>query len=160
MALSWPVTTMPERIQRKRSEGWRLPAGAVCVDRTSRFGNPFREIDAAARELEDPRRACVTSYTEWINGDTAYGDVYIVHRRCFDRRWVRANLDLLAGRDLACWCLLPADGEPDVCHGAVLLSLANRQAGNDWCDDCDSNDCSCAEASVRAIEDVPTGGVL
>jgi hypothetical protein len=31
----------------------------------------------------------------------------------------------LAGKDLACWCKLPAAGEPDVCHAAVLLSVAN-----------------------------------
>lgn len=30
----------------------------------------------------------------------------------------------LGGRDLACWCVTPAPGCPDVCHGAVLLSLA------------------------------------
>jgi len=31
----------------------------------------------------------------------------------------------LAGRDLACWCSLPAPGEPDLCHAAVLLAVAN-----------------------------------
>lgn len=34
----------------------------------------------------------------------------------------------LAGRDLACWCPLPKPGEPDHCHGAVLLALANNPA--------------------------------
>jgi Domain of unknown function (DUF4326) len=32
----------------------------------------------------------------------------------------------LAGRDLACWCQLPADGEPDMCHAALLLVIANQ----------------------------------
>jgi Domain of unknown function (DUF4326) len=31
----------------------------------------------------------------------------------------------LAGRDLACWCPLPAAGEPDLCHAAALLVIAN-----------------------------------
>lgn len=31
----------------------------------------------------------------------------------------------LAGKDLACWCQLPGPGEPDLCHGAVLLAVAN-----------------------------------
>jgi hypothetical protein len=35
-------------------------------------------------------------------------------------RWMRANLHLLRGRDLACWCKLD---EP--CHADVLLRLAN-----------------------------------
>lgn len=34
----------------------------------------------------------------------------------------------LAGHDLACWCLLPEHGQPDHCHAAVLLSLANGGA--------------------------------
>lgn len=31
----------------------------------------------------------------------------------------------LAGRDLGCWCPLPAPGQPDLCHAAVLLAVAN-----------------------------------
>lgn len=33
--------TAPVRIQRWRSKGWRLPPGAVCVDRSTPWGNPF-----------------------------------------------------------------------------------------------------------------------
>src|SRR4051812_23870209 len=32
----------PQRIQRKRVTGWRLPDNTVCVGRPSRWGNPFR----------------------------------------------------------------------------------------------------------------------
>lgn len=32
---------MPKRIQRKRSKGWRMPAGAVYVGRGTKWGNPF-----------------------------------------------------------------------------------------------------------------------
>jgi hypothetical protein len=32
---------MPERIQRKRVKGWRMPPGAVYVGRPTRWGNPF-----------------------------------------------------------------------------------------------------------------------
>ena len=35
------MTDMPERIQRRRTKGWRLPAGAVYVGRPTRWGNPF-----------------------------------------------------------------------------------------------------------------------
>jgi hypothetical protein len=31
----------------------------------------------------------------------------------------------LAGKNLACWCGLPAADEPDRCHAAVLLEIAN-----------------------------------
>lgn len=32
---------MPQRIQRKRTKGWRMPQGAVYVGRGSKWGNPF-----------------------------------------------------------------------------------------------------------------------
>nr|WP_250776399.1 DUF4326 domain-containing protein [Rhodococcus sp. MSC1_016] len=32
---------MPQRIQRRRTKGWRMPDGAVYVGRGSRWGNPF-----------------------------------------------------------------------------------------------------------------------
>jgi hypothetical protein len=35
----------------------------------------------------------------------------------------------LAGRDLACWCPLPADAAADACHRSVLLAVAN---GWEW----------------------------
>lgn len=111
---------MPERIQRKRTRGWKLPAGAVIVDRTSRFGNPFRIADAIEANYEHPARACVSHFTAWIEGHASYQDTYTVGGRAFDRRWMREHLADLAGRDLACPC--PSGGD---CHASVLLRLAN-----------------------------------
>ena len=31
-----------KRVQRKRSKGFKLPANTKCVDRTTKFGNPFK----------------------------------------------------------------------------------------------------------------------
>jgi len=31
----------PQRIQRKRTKGWRMPVGAVYVGRPTKWGNPF-----------------------------------------------------------------------------------------------------------------------
>lgn len=36
---------VPERLQRKRTKGYRLPSGAVYVGRPTRFGNPFQDRD-------------------------------------------------------------------------------------------------------------------
>src|SRR5699024_864669 len=36
------LLTMPKRLKRERRKGWRKPENAVIVDRTSRWGNPFR----------------------------------------------------------------------------------------------------------------------
>lgn len=32
---------MPERIQLRRTKGWRMPPDTVKVDRTTKWGNPF-----------------------------------------------------------------------------------------------------------------------
>lgn len=54
------------------------------------------------------------------------------------RRWLPTRPDLiaaargeLAGKNLACWCPLPArlsqlDWEPDYCHARVLMDVANN----------------------------------
>lgn len=114
---------MPQRIQRRRARGWRIPDGAVIVDRTSRFGNPFRIADAVEANYEHPARACVSHFTAWLEGHSAYQDTYTVGARTFDRRWMRAHLADLAGRDLACTC---PPGAP--CHADVLLKLAANGA--------------------------------
>lgn len=42
---------------------------------------------------------------------------------------LRARLPSLRGKNLACWCHLPAPGEPDICHAKVLLEIANAPDG-------------------------------
>jgi hypothetical protein len=78
-----------------------MPAGAVKVDRATRWGNPFRADDAAQRA------AAVARYRLWI-GEPAQAAL---------RDAARASL---RGKDLACWC--PLDGP---CHADVLLEIAN-----------------------------------
>lgn len=113
---------MPERIQRKRSAGWRKPNGAVCVDRTSGYGNPFTAADAIAQgQAASELQACavvVAMHERWLDG---YGpDTITSGARTFDRRWVHANLHRLAGRTLACYCDQPQPGRPDICHAVTL----------------------------------------
>lgn len=110
----------PERIQRKRTRGWRLPEGAVCVDRSSRFGNPWRvEKGGYTREQ------AVQRFEEYLavrrNPPPGWTDFFGYP----SDEEIRRELD---GKDLACWCPLPAEGEPDVCHAAVLLALIAMEA--------------------------------
>lgn len=123
--------TTPTRIQRRRTKGWRLPENAVIVSRPSRFGNPFLIKDAIDAEMGEPRSACASNYAEWLRVGTAggwYEATYRVGRQVFDRRRILDELHTLRGRDLACTCPLPEPGQPDHCHAAVLLQLANRPA--------------------------------
>ncbi len=117
---------MPERIQLKRSRGWRKPEGAVVVSRPSLWGNPFTITQRRDEEgwpwfvvwwpggiedvdwfqhMADARRVAVLMYRGHITGE-------------FDLP--AFDLSELTGKDLACWC--PLD-EP--CHADVLLDLAN-----------------------------------
>lgn len=125
---------MPNRIQRRRTRGWRKPEGAVIVSRPSRYGNPFTIQDAIDAEFEDPRRVAVVNFAEWLRVGTAggwYQHTYRVGRQTLDRRIILDGLADLRGRDLACTCPLPEPGQPDVCHGAALLALANSDGDPD-----------------------------
>lgn len=127
---------MPARIQRRRSRGWRAPAGAVYVGRPTRFGNPFTIAPAASR-----RGGSLDMWAVQYQGRTLgrWDDKTEARADAADRyaRWIReakqaslveAARAELAGRDLTCWCPEPEPGQPDHCHAAVLLELANLSA--------------------------------
>jgi len=40
-------------------------------------------------------------------------------------RYIREHTRELRGKNLACFCPLPAPGEPDLCHGFILIGAAN-----------------------------------
>lgn len=121
---------MPDGIQLKRTRGWRMPAGVVKVDRTTKWGNhwhvvwddeigfwkaeaDYRGFHGVAPAADRPRAARIAvdkfrrDLLDYPLGPMPYGP-----------ETVRAEL---AGRDLACWCGL---GEP--CHRDVLLVIANE----------------------------------
>lgn len=88
---------MPQRIQRKRAKGWRMPPNTVSVTRPGKWGNPFS--GAAAVD-------CVARYRKLLNTNDKMRD--------------DAKRELY-GKNLACWCALD---QP--CHADVLLDIANR----------------------------------
>lgn len=113
---------MPQRIQRRRTPGWKMPEGARYVGRgdRERWGNLFRVGDDLHLTTDGPRggvgvgmpitpQLAVDLYRAWVLARPAA---------------VEAAREDLAGLDLACWC--PLD-QP--CHADVLLDLANRPEG-------------------------------
>jgi uncharacterized protein DUF4326 len=110
----------PQRVQLRRSKGWRMPAGAVKVDRTTRFGNPF-----SIREHGHDR--AVELHRAWLTGSLAGQGIPAgrLEKLMTQREKVLAALPALRGKTLACWCPLPKPGERDNCHAALLLELAN-----------------------------------
>jgi hypothetical protein len=111
----------PRRIKLSRAKGWRLPADAVKVDRSTRWGNPF---NATQQYVCFPHRGLPVPLVA-LHEQPSLG-------RCIDlfTAYLRARLDQdpeflepLRGKHLACWCALD---QP--CHADVLLRLANEVA--------------------------------
>ena len=146
-----PTPERPKRIQLRRTKGWRMPDGAVIVDRRTKWGNWFVVQEIGSRyvgrlhdALPDPKAVVVVAMDKWGNrtgaqwggfADKAEAAAFAVelHRRSLLATRVDVDglvhhkhyLGDLRGRDLACWC--PLD-KP--CHADVLLELANADGSS------------------------------
>ena len=100
---------LPQRVQLKRSAGWKMPANTVKVDRTTRWGNPFTIAECGSAAI------AVAQHGRWMRGEIgAPGGVEPPLRDVLR--------SALAGRNLACWCALNGP-----CHADLLLILANKR---------------------------------
>lgn len=106
----------PQRIQRKRTKGWRMPEGAIYVGRPTEWGNPWKvgatgwTVDPGGIINREPHPPLTVEHAVESYRNSIVADPDRVER-------IRA---ILAGWNLACWCPL---SEP--CHADVLLELAN-----------------------------------
>ena len=110
----------PQRIQRKRTKGWRMPANTVYVGWPSKWANPFRMgcwIRAARYTREEARLLVAALFTECLLDGDEPNDPGMAE--AMDR--IKADIHELRNKSLACWC--PLD-QP--CHADTLLELANR----------------------------------
>lgn len=123
---------MPERIQLRRTKGWRLPEGAVSVARPTKWGNPYT-VAMMRKRIEEVREAFPDDEgidrldPQEMAAEAFYADL----TRGPDSRWwwygphmdmirICGSVSELRGKDLACWC--PLD-QP--CHADALLEIAN-----------------------------------
>src|SRR5690349_15094700 len=116
---------MPQRIQLRRTKGWRKPEGAVVVSRPSQFGNPWlvkRDGDRWLVVPFDSRDGAPTD-VQFLDEASAHERSVQLYRAYVDGEpTLRLKIvNELAGRDLACWCK-PALA----CHVDVLLEIANH----------------------------------
>lgn len=112
----------PQRIQRQRTKGWRAPAGAVYVGRGTRWGNPTRVMyrrDTGAWHAEHDNGGAVGGFQTAAEARRFAVAAY-EHHLDTHPYLAKAVRELLAARDLMCWCPV---GEP--CHADVLLRVAN-----------------------------------
>jgi Domain of unknown function (DUF4326) len=95
----------PQRVQLKRSKGWRMPANTVKVDRTTRWGN-YPAARAAVTGAE-----AVDLFARWVEQEAP-------------EEWKCAAVLALKHKNLACWC---QEGAP--CHADYLLAWVRSPIG-------------------------------
>lgn len=113
----------PQRIQRKRTKGWRM-GDAVYVGRGSKYGNPWR-IWWEPKFRRWVTQADHNATSERFLTESEAKECAVSHFKFW--AW-RLDVDSLRGKDLACWCpLTDAQGNHVPCHADVLLELANKE---------------------------------
>ena len=118
-----------ERIQRKRTKGWKMPENTKYVGRPTKWGNPFTyeksgnrfEIKTDGSFYADKTRVSYCKY--YANNETKAKEAIIfLYRNFIKEKIMRENLfnelEKLRQKNLACFCSL---SEP--CHVDVLLEL-------------------------------------
>lgn len=108
---------MPERIQRKRTKGWKKPNGAIIVSRPSKYGNPF--VVGVAYSEDEPLYKTTQEAVE------AYEYTLAEFKRLMPsafEEWIAP----LRGHDLCCWCKVG-----DFCHADTLIRYANEGVENE-----------------------------
>lgn len=119
---------MPERVQLRRTKGWRMPPNTVSVARPGLFGNPFVHPDPA-QAVEAYRMHCSGGMQTFHLTPGGLQFAKRMHRNCLHHAWPewlrKDGLPAIRGKNLACWCPLT---QP--CHADVLLELANAPDGD------------------------------
>ena len=128
---------IPVRMRLSRAKGFGLQDASRAINglpavncaRPWRFGNPFtvqKAFDAGYLRSADERARrsfVVECFRDWLDGSDKW---WMGEESAAVRRTLLDGLLSLRNHNLACWCPLPAPGEPDHCHAAVLLEIANR----------------------------------
>jgi hypothetical protein len=114
----------PLRLQRKRTKGFKLPEGTICVTRGTRFGNPFTLENcrqAGFQGTDDELRLrCVEAFKVWLGPNWEYNWQGEESER--RRQAILDALPSLKGKQLACWCPLTR-----ACHCDILCAMANKE---------------------------------
>lgn len=102
-------TSIPKRIQRKRSKGWKMPDNTVYVGRPTKWGNPFKVGDKHPKFMRPlDHEECYEFFKELVSKRPPE---FFAHVK-----------EDFRGKDLACWCSLDKP-----CHADVLLKIANEE---------------------------------
>lgn len=84
----------------------------IYIGRPSKWGNPFK------MKYEDERLWVVTAHKDWLDGIKFQGFAQE------EREWILANLHLLEGKILGCYC------SPKLCHGNNYINLIKKRTAS------------------------------
>jgi hypothetical protein len=108
------MTEHPKRTQLSRAKGWKMPPNTVKVDRSTKWGNPYKE-GVTPGNYASWFKADLIKEMKSENAPTEPDHPFSVHL------WnICQNIGQLRGKNLACWCRCE-----NLCHADVLLELAN-----------------------------------
>lgn len=118
---------MPERIQLRRTKGWRIPANTVNCARPGRWGNPHPVqecgLEVSLALFENTARGIWSAAPLAGADDETVARAHAQYRRFLARLGghpIEAARAELPGRNLACWCNLEQR-----CHTDTWLAIAN-----------------------------------
>jgi hypothetical protein len=110
---------MMKRVQRKRTKGYKLPENTKCVNRGTKWGNPYKVLfedgcwcvkdddgnywGKPYDNKDDASRKAVECYSGWVDGQIGLK---------------KLDLNELRGKNLACFCSISSP-----CHADYLLEL-------------------------------------
>lgn len=122
------MTARPQRVQRKRTKGWRMPSDAIYVGRPTKWGNPFQPYTTVDGLFASEMGIRISDGPRTLrDGLIAVNVMGVEHALTLYRLWALQRslqepgyFSPLRGNPLCCWC--PLDRP---CHADVLLDLAN-----------------------------------
>lgn len=130
---------IPQRIQRSRKKGYKLPDNTVCVTRPCKYSNPFKLRGdiiygnaSYRRKILDPwivvddnipndeygHIRVIELYGEWLQTTPFELNKWFINPVSFTHEEL---MDDLSDKNLACWCALDKP-----CHADVLLRVVNE----------------------------------
>ena len=111
---------LPHRIQLSRSKGWKMPANTVKVDRSTKWGNPFK-VHSDGYRIHP--QTSVDLFNSMLTKEGAWFPIPLPWPKGKIPKQMTTVEDVrreLKGKNLACLC---APDQP--CHADVLLEFAN-----------------------------------
>lgn len=117
------------RVQRKRTKGFKLPENTVCVNRGTKWGNPYK-VGKPIQEAIGFNTMIINGVAnkqQWLNNEPLNNHQACILYEVYLRDMIKHDpekfdLSELKGKNLACFCGLDIE-----CHADILINLINEK---------------------------------